>query len=150
MDNFKSFITEQKEEPYKIVCFYHTGDSSRDVDQKDVHLNMMATMNKAAKSSGIDIYYVDYNGAFLSNKNGKVYVHYFPIADKTGEYLPPNSKGEKIEYAEPIEIDKENTLFLYRDLPSDRVQWHDMIRALGVRGYFLLNPYSCHDIVPYR
>ena len=49
MDNFKSFITEQKEESYKIVCFYHTGDSSRDV-MKDDHLSMMDTMNKAAKA----------------------------------------------------------------------------------------------------
>ena len=66
MDNFKSFITEQKEEPYKIVCFYHTGDSSRDV-MLDGHLNMMDTMNKGAKAAGAVIHWVDYNGAFLSN-----------------------------------------------------------------------------------
>ena len=145
MDNFKSFITEQKEEPYKIVCFYHTGDSSRDV-MLDGHLNMMDTMNKGAKAAGAVIHWVDYNGAFLSNKKDKVYVNYFPIDDKTGEYIPPSSDGEKIKYAEPIEINKENTLFLYRDLPNDRKHWHDMIRALGVHGYFLLNPYSCYDI----
>ena len=60
MDNFKSFITEQKEEPYKIVCFYHTGDSSRDV-MLDGHLNMMDTMNKGAKAAGAVINWVDYN-----------------------------------------------------------------------------------------
>ena len=145
MEQFKSFITEQKEEPYKIVCFYHTGDSSRDVMKDDV-MSMMDTMNKGVKAAGNVIYYVDYNGTFLSNKNGKVYINYFPIDDKTGEYIPPSSTGEKIKYAEPIEIDKENTLFLYRDLPNDRKHWHDMIRALGVHGYFLLNPYSCYDI----
>jgi RimK family alpha-L-glutamate ligase len=145
MEQFKSFITEQKEEPYKIVCFYHTGDSSRDVMKDDV-MSMMDTMNKGVKAAGNVIYYVDYNGTFLSNKNGKVYINYFPIDDKTGEYIPPSSAGEKIKYAEPIEIDKENTLFLYRDLPNDRKHWHDMIRALGVHGYFLLNPYSCYDI----
>jgi ribosomal protein S6--L-glutamate ligase len=145
MEKFKSFITEAKEEPYKIVCFYHTGDSSRDV-LKDDHLGMMDTMNKAAKSSGIKIYYVDYNGVFLSNKNGKVYVNYFPIDDKTGEYIPPNSKGEKIKYAEPIEIDKENTLFLYRDLPNDRRHWIDVLKTLEVHGHFLLNPFECYEI----
>ena len=43
MDNFKSFITEQKEEPYKIVCFFHTGDSSRDVAKND-QIGMMKTI----------------------------------------------------------------------------------------------------------
>jgi len=145
MEKFKSFITEAKEEPYKIVCFYHTGDSSRDV-LKDDHLGMMDTMNKAAKSSGIKIHYVDYNGVFLSNKNGKVYVNYFPIDDKTGEYIPPDSKGGKVKYAEPIEIDKENTLFLYRDLPSDRRHWIDVLKTLEVHGHFLLNPFECYEI----
>ena len=145
MEKFSEFIVEAKEEPYKIVCFYHTGDSSRDV-LKDDHLGMMDTMNKAAKSSGITIHYVDYNGVFLSNKNGKVYVNYFPIDDKTGEYIPPDSKGEKIEYAEPIEIDKENTLFLYRDLPSDRRHWIDVLKTLELHGYFILNSFECYEI----
>ena len=145
MEKFKSFITEQKEEPYKIICFFHVGDSSRDVAKTD-QIGMMKTMNKAAKSSGIKIYYVDYNGVFLSNKNGKVYVNYFPIDDKTGEYIPPDSKGGKIEYAEPIEIDIENTLFLYRDLPSDRRHWIDVLKTLEVHGHFLLNPFECYEI----
>jgi RimK family alpha-L-glutamate ligase len=145
MEQFKSYITEAKDEPYKIVCFYHTGDSNRDV-LKDDHLGMMDTMNKSAKAAGITMHYVDYNGAFLSNKNGKVYINYFPIDDKTGEHIPPNSKGEKIEYAEPLEIDKDNTLFLYRDLPSDRKHWIDMLKALEFHGYFLLNPFDCNSI----
>ena len=145
MEKFKSFITEQKDEPYKIICFYHTGDSSRDVLKND-HLGMMNTMNKAAKDVGINVYYVDYNGVFLSNKNGKVYINCFPIDDKNGEFIPPDSKGGKIKYAEPIEINKENTLFLYRDLPSDRKHWTDMLKALELRGYFLLNPFDCNSI----
>ena len=146
MDKFSDFISEQKnEQPYEIVCFYHTGDSSRDVEKSD-HLDMIDTMNKAAKKSSIIINYVDYNGVFLSNKNNKVYINYFPIDNKTGEYMPPNSKGKKIEYAQPIEIKKENTLFLYRDLVYDRRHWIDVLKALEVRGYFLLNPLECYDI----
>ena len=145
MEKFSDFISEQKnEQPYEIVCFFHTGDSSRDVEKSD-HLDMMNTMNKAAKKSGIKIHYVDYNGVFLSNKNNKVYVNYFPIDNETGEYMPPNSKGE-IKYAEPIEIKKENTLFLYRDLVYDRRHWIDVLKTLEVRGYFLLNPLECYDI----
>ena len=33
MEQFKSYITEVKDEPYKIVCFYHTGESNRDVEK---------------------------------------------------------------------------------------------------------------------
>ena len=143
----RDFLYEQEvsDKPYKIVCFYHTGDSSRDV-MKDDHLSMMDTMNKGAKAAGIVIHYVEYNGVFLSNKNGKVYINYFPIDDETGEYIPPSSKGEKIKYAEPIEIDKENTLFLYRDLPNDRRHWIDMLKTLEVRGHFLLNSFKCYEI----
>ena len=60
--------------------------------------------------------------------------------------MPPNSKAKKIEYAQPIEIKKENTLFLYRDLVYDRRHWIDVLKALEVRGYFLLNPLECYDI----
>ena len=61
-----------------------------------------------------------------------------------GRELTPLTKDEKIEYAEPLEVDKENTLFLYRDLPNDRKHWADMLRALEVHGYFLLNPCNFH------
>ena len=43
-------------------------------------------------------------------------------------------------------MDKENTLFLYRDLPNDRKHWADMLRALEVHGYFLLNPWKCYEL----
>jgi ribosomal protein S6--L-glutamate ligase len=145
LEKFKSFISEQKnEQPYEIVCFFHTGDASRDVEKND-HIDMMSNMNKAAKSSGIKIHYVDYNGVFLSRKDNKVYVNYFPIDDKTGEYIAPNSKGD-VKYAKPIEITKENTLFLYRDLPNDIMHWIDILKSLEAHGYFLLNTFKCYEI----
>ena len=46
MENFKKFLSEQSDEkPYKIICFFHTGDSSRDI-QKNDQIGMMKTMNK--------------------------------------------------------------------------------------------------------
>ncbi len=144
MEKFKEFITEGKDEPYKIVCFYHTGDSSRDVE-KTGNVEMMEVMNKAVKSSGIKIHYLDYNGTFVSNKNGKSYLNHFPVDDKTGEYVLPDSKGN-VEYAEPLEIDKDNTLFLYRDLPNDKKHWIDMLKTLELHGHFLLNPFGCYEL----
>ena len=144
MEKFSEFITEAKEEPYKIVCFYHTADSRRDVE-KTGNIEMMKILNKAVKSSGITIHYVDYNGTFVSNKNGKSYLNHFPIDDKTGEYVLPDSKGN-VEYAEPLEIDKDNTLFLYRDLPNNKKHWIDMLKILEVHGHFLLNSFNCYEI----
>ena len=146
MDNFKKFLSEQSDEqPYKIICFYNTGDSSRDVT-KDGHIEMINTMSKAIDKSGNKIHFVDYNGTFLSYKNNKTYINYFPIDKKTGEYISPDSKDDTVKYAEPLEVDKENTLFLYRDLPNDRKHWADMLRALEVHGYFLLNPWQCYEL----
>ena len=104
-------------------------------------------MNKAAKGAGINIHYVDYNGVFLSSKNGKEYINYFPL-DDSGQYIAPSKEedGIVIKYAEPIEIDKENTLFLYRDLPGDRKHWVDMLKTLEYRGYFLLNSLTTNSI----
>ena len=144
MEQFKSYITEVKDEPYKIVCFYHTGESNRDVE-KTGNVEMMEVMNKAVKSSGIKIHYLDYNGTFVSNKNGKSYLNHFPVDDKTGEYVLPDSKGN-VEYDEPVEIDKDNTLFLYRDLPNDKKHWIDMLKTLELHGHFLLNPFNCYEI----
>ena len=115
MDNFKKFLSEQSDEqPYKIICFYNTGDSSRDVT-KDGHIEMINTMSKAIDKSGNKIHFVDYNGTFLSYKNNKTYINYFPIDKKTGEYISPDSKDDTVKYAEPLEVDKENTLFLLLD-----------------------------------
>ena len=75
---------------------------------------MINTMSKIIDKSGNKIHFVDYNG-MLSYKNNKTYINYFPIDKKTGEYISLDSKDDTVEYKNKI-IDKENTLFLYRDL----------------------------------
>ena len=43
--SLKDYIAEQApEQPYKVVCFYHTGDPARDFGNND-HIDMMNTMN---------------------------------------------------------------------------------------------------------
>ena len=143
MESFTRFFTEEVK-PYKIICFYHTADSRRDVE-KTGNIEMMNIMNNAAKSSGITMHYLDYNGTFVSNKNGKSYLNHFPIDDKTGEYILPDSKGN-VEYAEPLEIDIDNSLFLYRDLPNNKKNWWDMLKALEIKEHFFLNSFHCYEI----
>ena len=56
MDKFSDFISEQKnEQPYQVVCFYHTGDPARDFSNDD-HIEMMKTLSK----SDVKIYFIDY------------------------------------------------------------------------------------------
>ena len=111
MEKFSSFITEQKEEPYKVVCFYQS-DKSRDVVEKE-HIDMMKNFAKA----GVDFEYFDYTGSFITEKGDKTFLNGFPIDEKTKEYIQADKNGKTV-YRKPYEINQEDTLILYRDLPS--------------------------------
>ena len=81
MEKFSEFITEEKDEPYKLVIFNHSGEMVRDV--KDTGLGeLVALMTKSAKAVGIEIFQADFVGAFVSEKNGKKYINSFPFDDE--------------------------------------------------------------------
>ena len=70
MEKFKSFITEEKDEPYKLVIFNHSGEMVRDV--KDTGLReLVVLMTKSAKAVGIEIFQADFVGAFVSKKKNQ-------------------------------------------------------------------------------
>ena len=144
VNSFNSFLSEQEGlEPYNVVCFYQS-DKSRDVVEKE-HLDMMKNFAK----SGVDFEYFDYTGTYIIEENDKVFLHGFPIDEKTKEYVQADKDGKTV-YRKPVELDRDNTLILYRDLPSGgnnfRRNWTDMIEALGAKGFFLLNPFECYRL----
>ena len=140
--SLRDYIAEQApDKPYKVVCFYHTGETARDFGNND-HLEMMKTMNK----SDVEIYYIDYFGTYFSSKDGDTYINYLKKDDVTKKIIPPSMKGGSSDYEKPLKISTEDTLFLYRDLPPDRRSWRDMIFGLEVRGYYLLNNTKCYNI----
>lgn len=142
MEKFSDFISEQKnEQPYKIVCFYHTGDSLRDFNNDD-HLEMIKVMKKA----DVPMHFIDYFGTYLSSKGNDTFINYLKIDDKSKRFIPPSLKGGGGDYDKPLKISTKDTLILYRDLPTDKSSWKDMIFGLEVRGFTLLNNIECFRI----
>ena len=112
---FREFITEQKDEPYKLVIFNHSGEMVRDVKNTGLG-ELIALMTKSAKAVGIEIFQVDFVGAFVSEKNGKKYINSFPFNDE-GVVIYPDTKVDKeIEYQKPFEIHPDNTIIMPRGL----------------------------------
>ena len=149
MEKFSEFITEVKDEPYKLVIFNHSGEMVRDV--KDTGLGeLVALMTKSAKAVGIEIFQADFVGAFVSEKNGKKYINSFPFDDEGVVIYPDQKSDEGIEYQKPFEIDPSNTIIMPRGLgtiglTSSRY-WVDMIRNLEDDGFLTLPSLKSWDM----
>ena len=149
MEKFSEFITEAKDEPYKLVIFNHSGEMVRDV--KDTGLGeLVALMTKSAKAVGIEIFQADFVGAFVSEKNGKKYINSFPFDDEGVVIYPDQKSDGGIEYQKPFEIDPSNTIIMPRGLgtiglTSSRY-WVDMIRNLEDDGFLTLPSLKSWDM----
>ena len=150
MEKFSDFITEAKDESYKLVVFQNSNDVIRDV--KDTALGELSDlMKKAAKSAGIEIYFVDFTGLHITNKGNKKYVNSFPFDENGIVTLPKPKDEEEVTYQKPIEIDKENTIIMPRGLGTITVTnnqtWTDTIQELELKGFLTIpsitNWYNC-------
>jgi hypothetical protein len=134
LENFKSFITEQKEEPYKLVVFNNTQESVRDVGEKE--RAEFELINSSAKKLGVEIFNVEHTGFFISQKNEKIFLNSFEF-DKDGRAIKPTEDG-KTNYQKPIEVNPENTLLLTRGLGTygytANRRWVDNIKILEEKG----------------
>ena len=141
MEKFKSFITEAKEEPYKLVVFQNSNDVIRDV--KDSALGELTELlKKTAKSTGIEIYFVDFTGLHISKKNNKQYINSFPFDDNGYVELPDPKDKERGGYQDPIEIDPENTIIMPRGLGtagmSNNQTWTDIIKDFELQEFLTI------------
>ena len=123
MENFKSFITEQKEEKYKVVVL------TRKPDDYPNHKSLLtsAKFEDAAKSLGLDFYMCFINGAYLSFMNESRYIH--------------NRDDEK-----GFEINPNNTIIVVRGGVNARDQWKDLVSSLERSGYTCVNSRECMEI----
>ena len=139
----RDLLYEQvSEEPYQTVCFYHTGDPARDFANND-HIEMINVL----RENNPDIIFMDYFGTYISYDGDDTYLNYLKIDQDTMKYVPPSVKKGVLNYSKPLKISKENTLILYRDLAiKGRIHWKDMIKRLGIEGFYLLNSIECYDI----
>ena len=150
-------LVDQKEEPdvkgkpYHLVVFYHTGEDVRDIaDGGAGGSESSALIKKATSKLGIKLSSVDFVGAYLSEKNGKTYIHSFPFDDE-GKVIYPSSKGRKAtDFQKPIELNPENTILMPRGLGTIGLtgnrNWVDMIRKLNEDGFYILNSLKNWDL----
>ena len=148
MEQFKSFITEAKEEPYKIVILGHQLAGVRDTKDDPDSSGTALLVNLGAKL-GLDIFQADFVGAYSKKVSGKRLLYSFPFDDE-GLVLLPDSSEEKIKYQKPFECNPKNTLIFPRGLgtlgfTSSR-SWYDMIKQFEYDGFTII-PSFCGPCV---
>ena len=140
MEKFSEFITEVKEEPYKLVILSH--DDPFDPNETG------PLIRKKAQELGLDVFLGEFQGAYTHIKNGKRYINSF-VVDEKGKALVPDAKKEA-EYEKPFKIDPKNTLIMVRGLGSTiklgSTSWYIMAKIFEHEGYTVLNSTKCHDI----
>ena len=135
MEKFSSFITEQKEESYRLIVFNNSNEDVRDVGKRERPDFKLYT--DSAKKVGIEIFNVEYTGLFVSESNGKLFINSFEFDDDGVVIMPTESGGAK--YQKPIEINPDNTLIFARGLGTfgytTNRRWVDIIRGLEDKGF---------------
>ena len=135
MEKFSSFITEQKEESYRLIVFNNSNEDVRDVGKRERPDFKLYT--DSAKKVGIEIFNIEYTGLFVSESNGKLFLNSFEFDDDGVVIMPTESGGAK--YQKPIEINPDNTLIFARGLGTfgytTNRRWVDIIRGLEDKGF---------------
>ena len=125
MEQFKTFITEEKEDKkYKVVVL------TRKPDDWPNHKSLLtsAKFEDACKDLGLDFYMCFINGAYFSfdeDKNRRIH----------------NSGDDK-----GFEISNENTLIIVRGGVNARDQWKDLVSSLERSGYCCTNSRECMEV----
>ena len=148
MEKFKSFITEAKDEPYKIVVLSHQLAGVRDT-KDDPDLSGTALLVNFGKKLGLEIFQADFVGAYTRKISGKRLLYSFPFDDDGLVQLPDPKEG-KVKYQKPYECNPEDTLIFPRGLgtlgfTSSRA-WYDMIKQFEYDGFTIIPSLECYDI----
>ena len=140
MEKFKSFITEAKEEPYKLLILSH--DDPFDPNETG------PMVRKKASELGIEVYLAEFSGMYMEDKGKDQLIYSFPV-DEKGKVELPGMKDD-VEYDKPFRINPENTLVMARGLGSTvktgNLSWRVACINLEKQGYTLINPVRCSDI----
>ena len=123
MEQFKSFITEQKNKKYKVVVL-----TRKPKDNPKQNLLVTASkFQKAAKSLGMESYVVFIEGAYITLDDNVRRIH--------------NSDDDK-----GFEISVDDTLVIVRGGVNARDSWKDLLSQLERAGYTCANSRECMEI----
>jgi RimK family alpha-L-glutamate ligase len=139
MEKFKSFITEAKEEPYKLVILSH--DDPLDPNETG------PLIRNLAKELGIEVYLAEFMGCYLEDdKNNNKLLYTYPV-DKDGKAQLPTMKKDS-EYSKPIVMNPKNTLVMVRGLNAKDgcASWWIMARTFEYSGFKLINSVKCNEV----
>jgi len=140
MENFKSFITEQKDEPYRLVIISH--DDSDDPNETG---NLLRTR---AESLKLEVLLVEFFGVYTHTEGNKMYINTFPVPKDSPMVLPDGKTT--VEYSDPFEIDPKNTLIMIRGLGASiktgAKSWSDMIENFEYMGFTTINSTACYNM----
>ena len=133
---FRDFITEQKDEPYRLIVLSHNEPG----DPNDHGMRF----REEGKKLGIKVFLAEMVGCRVEEKDDKVIVHSFPI-DEQGEYEKPLGK-DKPKYDSPFICDPKDTLVMVRSSTDYNVSWKDVFRVFLNKGFCVVNPLSCSEV----
>ena len=126
MEKFSEFITEEKDEPYKILILSHD-------EEDDPNITGEKLVEKA-KSKGLEYYMMEMNGGYISiNDKGQKIAHHW---DKENEKY--DDKG--------FLLNPENTLVFVRGAITKRHPWLDTVTQLERDGFCCINSRHCHEL----
>ena len=142
MEKFKSFITEAKEEPYKLLILSHDDPLAHDPNETG------PLVRKKASELGIEVYLAEFSGMYMEDKGKDQLVYSFPV-DDDGKVEMPGMKDDA-GYDKPFRINPKDTLIMPRGLGSTvktgNLSWRVACLNLESQGYTLINSIRCHDI----
>ena len=122
MEKFKTFITEAKEEKYKVVVL-----TRKPKDNPEQNLLVTASkFEKAAKSLGMESYIVFIEGAYITLDDNVRRIH--------------NADDE-----DGFEISTDDTLIIVRGGVNARDSWKDLLSQLERAGYTCANSRECME-----
>ena len=141
MEKFSEFITEAKEEPYKLLIISH--------DDPDDPNETGPLVRKKASELGIEVYLAEFMGAYMEDDgDGKLFYSY-PV-DEYGKAKMPSTKDDKddVKYDKPFKINSKDTLVMVRGLNARNgcASWWTMGRTLEHDGFKVVNSVKCNEI----
>jgi len=140
MEKFKSFITEAKEEKYKLLILSH--DDPFDPNETG------PMVRKKASELGIEVYLAEFSGMYMEDKGKDQLVYSCPVDDKGQGELP--GMKDDVEYDKPFRINPTDTLIMSRGIGSTiktgNLSWRTACLNLEHQGYTLINSIKCNDV----
>ena len=119
MEKFKSFITEEKDEPYRMVVLIHDTVDEPDITGKRI--------KQEADKQNLKCYRVELDGAYSTIKNGKRFIH--GKDDEKGFLVNPD-----------------DTVIFVRGSVTDKKSWADLVTQFERDKNVCINSRHCFEI----